>query len=411
MVLAAAATAFVRRSLKPLSISNAGAVILRSGIQDLCYAVPGYGTTPIPLALYGRHSNLETCQVRDFGDAYRSGFVNSPRMKRFALGLIRACGAFTLARTMSADMGRILMYHNFSAAGEAQTGAVNVTVLRAQLAYLRQHFRVVPLTRIFDGLKTGTPLDPLTVALTIDDGRRNCHEVLFPLLKEFEMPATFFVVTSFIRGEDWVWTDKILWLSDLSTRTDDLSADKLETLFATLNRLRPEKRTAYIEGIAHRMGVSIPREVPPKFAPCSWSELREMSDSGLVEIGSHTVTHPILATLTEEESWRELTVSRAQIEEAVGRPVVSFCFPNGKSGDYRLSQLQQVRDAGYAGAVSADFGMVENSADPYTLPRIGVSDDFDTLSFSKYLDGAEHYQLKLQRSLGLRGTAEAPFKA
>ena len=337
--------------------------------------------------------------------------MNSPRMKRFALGLIRACGVFTLARTMSADMGRILMYHNFSAAGEAETGAVNVTVLRAQLAYLHQHFRVVPLARIFDGLKTGTPLDPLTVALTIDDGRRNCHEVLFPLLKEFEMPATFFVVTSFVRGEDWVWTDKILWLSSLSTRTDDLSAEKIETLFATLNRLRPEKRTAFIEGIANRMGVAIPREVPPKFAPCSWSELREMSDSGLVEIGSHTVTHPILATLTEEESWRELTVSRAQIEEAVGRPVVSFCFPNGKSGDCRLSQLQQVRDAGYAGAVSADFGMVENGADPYTLPRIGVSGDFDTLSFSKYLDGAEHYQLKLQRSLGLRGTAEAPFKA
>jgi peptidoglycan/xylan/chitin deacetylase (PgdA/CDA1 family) len=337
--------------------------------------------------------------------------VNSLRMKRFALGLLRACGAFTLARTMSANMGRILMYHNFSAAGETHTGAVNVTALRAQLAYLHQHFRVVPLARIFDGLKSGAPLDPLTVALTIDDGRRNCYEILFPLLKEFEIPATFFVVTSFIRSEDWVWTDKVLWLSDLPTRTDDLSANKIETLFATLNRLRPEDRTAFIEGVARRVGVSIPREAPPKYAPCSWRELREMSDSGLVDIGSHTVTHPILATLTEEESWRELTVSRAQIEEAVGRPVVSFCFPNGKPGDYRLSQLQQIRDAGYAGAVSADFGMVANSADPYMLPRLGVSGESDTLSFSKYLDGAEYYQVKLQKSLGLRVTAGAPFKA
>jgi peptidoglycan/xylan/chitin deacetylase (PgdA/CDA1 family) len=297
---------------------------------------------------------------------------------------------------MSAQMARILMYHNFSGPNESGTDAVNSTALRGQLAYLRRHFHVVPLACIFEHLKAGRPLDKLTVALTIDDGRRNFYEFMFPLLKEFEIPATFFVVSSFIRREDWLWTDKVLWLSDQPSRSSELSADKMEVLFAKLNRLRPEARNAFIEAIAAGMGVSIPGEAPLKYAPCSWSELREMADSGLVEVGSHTVSHPILATLTEEESWLELTVSLAQIEEALGRRVVSFCFPNGKPGDYRLSQLRQIREAGYAGAVAAEFGMVTTSADPYELPRIGVSGYSDALSFSKNLDGLEYYQARLQ---------------
>ena len=323
-------------------------------------------------------------------------------MKRLALGLIRNCGAFALARAMSARMPRILMYHNFCALEDATPGAVNIEVVRNQLAYLRRHFRVVPLARVIEQLKSGSQFEQRTVALTIDDGRRNCYEFLFPLLKEFSMPATFFVVSSFITGEDWVWTDKVLWLSEQPSRPDELSSANIERLFAILNRMRPETRNARIAAMAATMGVSVPKDPPPKYAPCSWSELREMADSGLVEIGSHTVTHPILASLTDEESWNELILSRSQIEAGLGRPVRSFCFPNGMPGDYRLSQVQQIVDAGYTSAVVARPGMVVHGANPYELPRIGVSGRSDELSFAKDLDGAEYYQAKLQSALGLR---------
>lgn len=288
------------------------------------------------------------------------------------------------------------MYHNVSAASDGRADAVLATEIKEQLAYLHRHFRIVPLRRIFEQLKEGTSLDRLSVALTIDDGRRNCYEVLFPILKEFDIPATFFVVSSFISREDWIWTDKMWWLSEQPSRPKELSANEIEALFQSLNPLRPEIRNEAIAGIAARMGVPIPREAPEKYAPCSWSELREMADSGLVDIGSHTVTHPILASITEEESWRELTVSRAQIEEALCRPVESFCFPNGKAGDYRASQLQQVKEAGYVGAVLANCGMVTSGADPFELPRLGVSGRSDIVAFRKNVDGVEHYQDRLQ---------------
>jgi peptidoglycan/xylan/chitin deacetylase (PgdA/CDA1 family) len=297
-------------------------------------------------------------------------------------------------------MARIVMYHNFSVSGEASTGAVSVSAARTQLEHLRRYFKVIPLTRLVEQLRSGVPLERGTVALTIDDGRRNCYEFFFPLLKEFGMPATFFVVSSFIRGEDWIWTDKVQWLSEQPLSPGELAPDRIESFFEVLNPMRPELRNARIESIAGGMGVSLPEDPPQEYAPCSWGELREMADSGLIEIGSHTSTHPILASLTDGESWQELTVSRAQIEAGLGGKVNCFCFPNGKPSDYRPNHLRQVRDAGYSGAVVARFGLVSRGANPYELPRLGVSGRSDALSFYKYLDGAEYYQEKLTGSHG-----------
>jgi len=313
-------------------------------------------------------------------------------MKKLALNVLRRCGLFSLTRAVSANMARILMYHNFSGAtgdGLSETGA------REQFNYLRRHFRVVPLSRIVEQLATGKELESRWVALTIDDGRRNCYELLFPLLKEYQVPATFFVVSSFIAGKDWLWTDKVLWLREQLARPDELASHTLAGVFRSLNRMRPEARNQRINRWAASARVSLPQRAPMKYAPCTWEELREMAGSGLVEIGSHTTTHPILSSITDQESWKELTESRRQMEEGVGRKVSSFCFPNGLPGDYRPSQVKQLVAAGYRCAVVADFGLVRNGADSYHLPRIGMERKTEPVDIAKYLDGAAYYQSKL----------------
>ena len=289
------------------------------------------------------------------------------------------------------------MYHNFSDSDQADPNAVSVAAARGQLEYLRRHFCVVSLTHLAQQLRSGAPLARNTVVLTVDDGRRNFYQHFFPLLKEFQVPATFFVVSSFIRQEDWLWTDKVLWLAEQPVPADDLSPNRIEHFFEALNRLRPEVRNSRIESLARGMGVSIPKLPLPKYAPCSWSELREMVDSGWVEIGSHTVTHPILASLTDQEVGRELTMSRLEIEEGLSRKVESFCFPNGKQVDYRPHHLAQVRDAGYTSAVVTRFGMAGKASDVYELPRMGVSGKSDFLAFAKCVDGAEYYQQRVRQ--------------
>ena len=313
--------------------------------------------------------------------------------------MLQSCGVFSLTRALSAGMARILMYHNFSEPGATYPDALNVEGVRRQFNYLRRHFRVVPLLELAEQVGSGRKLDRNLAALTIDDGRRNCYEFLFPLLKEFEMPATFFVVSSFIRGEDWIWTDKVLWLSEQPTPPGELKPGRLGDAFRSLNCLSPEERNLRIESLAASVGTTFPKAIPAKYRPCSWSELREMADSGLVEIGSHTVTHPVLSSVTDEESWDELTRSRAQIEGETGRTVKSFCYPNGMAGDYRPSQVQQVQNAGYACSVIAESGMVRSNSDRYRLPRIGMTRKVSLEQISKHLDGFAYYQERLEAGL------------
>jgi peptidoglycan/xylan/chitin deacetylase (PgdA/CDA1 family) len=311
-------------------------------------------------------------------------------MKRLILESLRNWGLFSLARSISSDRARILMYHNFALTEE--TDAVLVSAVRDQFAYLRDHFRVIPLARLVEKLSSRSPIEKNAVVLTVDDGRRNVAELFFPLLKEFRMPATLFVVSSFVLGTDWIWTDKVLWLARHPRAPQELQPNRLEHFFEKMNRLRPDIRNSRIDELASEMKIVTPKEPPPEYAACSIPQLREMADSGLVEIGSHSITHPIFSTLTDEESRWELIESRAQIEQVLDRRVNCFCFPNGKPGDYLPRHLQQLKEAGYSSAVMTHFGMPRRGADEYALPRMGVSGRTDLLSFMKYVDGVEYYQ-------------------
>jgi len=318
-------------------------------------------------------------------------------MKTQVLQALRVCGIFALARALSAGRPRILVYHNFSACSEGES-PVPVACLRNQLEYLRRHFHVVKLSELCRQLAAGRPARKL-LALTVDDGRRNFYEFLFPLLKELQLPATFFVVSSFISKRDWLWTDKVLWLSRQPNPSKELDSGKLPGFFAMLNNMPPEARNACIESLAQGMGSTIPKHAPPQYAPCSWDELREMSDSNLVEIGSHTVTHPILSTLRDHESEHEIAKSRSQLEEQLGRSIEVFAIPNGTREDYRPSQVKQIRKAGYVGAAAAWDGLVEPGTDPYQLPRIGIASWTDQARFTARVDGVEHYRNQLRRAV------------
>ncbi len=312
---------------------------------------------------------------------------------------MRSCGGFALVRSLSSRMGRIVMYHDFCAADERNPDAVSVAAARAHLEHLSRHFRVVRLTTMAEQLASGQQLDSRAVALTIDDGRRNFYDYFFPLLREFQMPVTFFVVSSFVDGLDWIWTDKVLWLSKQAGVSGELAPANLPRFFRELNRQRPEERNRRIAALSRDAGVKIPQNPPAEYEPCSWRQLREMVASGLVDVGSHTVTHAILSSISDEESWAELVESRRRIQHCVDQPVLSFCPPNGTPADYRPAQLEQVKAAGYSCSVTTDFGFVSQHSDPYRLPRIGGGRS-DRMVFYKRVDGPMYYRHRLRTLLG-----------
>ena len=109
-------------------------------------------------------------------------------MKRSALQVMRHCGVFSVARAMSGRMARILMYHNFRGPEENENVAIDAKLLRKQFSWLDRHFQVLPLLELVARLQSGRGLGRNSVALTIDDGRRNFYEFAFPLLNFITCP-------------------------------------------------------------------------------------------------------------------------------------------------------------------------------------------------------------------------------
>jgi len=89
------------------------------------------------------------------------------------------------------------------------------------------------------------------------------------------------------------------------------------------------------------------------------------------EIDSHSLDHPDLTTLSEDELLRELDVSRSRIKRAFGtRAANFFAYPSGR---YDARVKRAVRAAGYLAATTVERGFATPTADPYALARIQVS--------------------------------------
>jgi peptidoglycan/xylan/chitin deacetylase (PgdA/CDA1 family) len=226
--------------------------------------------------------------------------------------------------------------------------------------YVRRHFRVVPLrTLLSDNMDLNGCL-----AITFDDGLRNNVQVAYPILKEYGVPATFFVCPGLVDAGRWLWNHE----ARQRLRRVVASPEEIESVIYGMKRMPLAERL--------RMEASI-REATPAFQPtaeerhefdlASWQELREL-DPRLVTIGSHTMTHPILPSLDDLDIENEVAESRRLLERRLGRPVELFAYPNG---DVDAATLACVR-RNYAGAVTVEEGLVGPMLDPHLLPRLNV---------------------------------------
>lgn len=270
---------------------------------------------------------------------------------------------------------RILMLHGVGGARMSQEDFYRV------MAWLKAHYDVVPLDAMIRDILSGEPAPAGSgrsqLAITFDDGLRNQCLIARPVLEQLAMPATIFVCPGLVETGQWMWNH------DARARLSRLQPEA----FAEWARLGGSP-SQHIEGaIAWMKTLALPerlqvqaqlRECTPDFVPTqdehdaydmmTWDEVRAC-DRGLMSIGSHTMTHPILPTLTEPEIQRELQASRDMLEAQLGRTVDVFCFPNG-STDARVRQMAR---SIYRAALTTEEGMISATVDPMAIPRIPVT--------------------------------------
>ena len=107
----------------------------------------------------------------------------------------------------------------------------------------------------------------------------------------------------------------------------------------------------------------------------SSEQLRRLNQSELIDIGAHTVNHPILARLDDAAAEAEIRNSKAQLEQLLGESVELFAYPNGKPGnDYLPQHVLQVQRAGFRYALSTSEGVARNRSALFEVPRLGSWD-------------------------------------
>jgi peptidoglycan/xylan/chitin deacetylase (PgdA/CDA1 family) len=321
-------------------------------------------------------------------------------MKRTILKLLQGAGAFAPFRWAHRNQALIVTYHRFS---EREGGArISARAFAEQTRYLAAHYTLVPLSHLADCLRM-PEVPPRLAAITIDDGYRDAYEIAFPILRKYRAPATVFIVTEFMDGTKWLWTDKPRYLTalaapqalkvgigdrDLKLELNGSASRAVAAALinAALKPLSEEAREASIKRLASELKAPLPERPPAEYSAINWGQAREMADAG-VEIGSHTLTHPILTGLSDERLRDEVSLSRDRIQTALGRKVETFCYPNG---DHDLRTRREVARAGYRLAVTTDFGLNNDLSDPLALRRI--HGDYDLARFAKNTCGLARAQ-------------------
>lgn len=259
--------------------------------------------------------------------------------------------------------------------------AVTVDELAWLAAFLAEHYTCETLAEAHRRFQAGDrPRRPL-LALTFDDGQRDNWEHARPVLARAGIRATFFVPVDAVDRDAPLWHDRLAY-AVLALLAGDRAAglrllagagiagegDAVDDRATAALAVRRSKRLTEAErgALVERLEAAAGGPARPGWdGVMSWAQLRELARGGH-EIGSHTVTHPLLPGVDAAQLEREIAGSRARIAGELGTPCDSFCYPNGDCDD---RVVEAVRRAGYRQAVVTAWGPNGPGADPFRLRR------------------------------------------
>ena len=327
-------------------------------------------------------------------------------MKDKILKTVYKTGGFSLASNLFTRRTLILTYHRFSRSADPLR--VSRDEFERHLRYLKKHNTVLSLDEVIDASVNGHRMPKNPTVITIDDGYSDAYDIAFPLLKKHKLPATLYVITDFVDGKIWLWTDLMRYILN-NTKKENLgvkfsNGKKLDVKLRDhsqrmrladrvngyLKKEPNEAKDAKISEIAKSMDVEVPKKPPSEFASVDWKQISKM-DKSVLKIGSHTVTHPILPNVGTEQLETELTQAKTKLEKKLNRPVKHFCYPNGS---LNRKVRSAVKNAGYKSATTTKYGLNNKQIDLFLLSRMDAPANIE--NFAQTVSGFEYLRKKIR---------------
>jgi peptidoglycan/xylan/chitin deacetylase (PgdA/CDA1 family) len=315
----------------------------------------------------------------------------------------------------------VLLYHRVARASiDPQLLCVSPERFAEHLGVLAESYAPLALGELLARMRAGKPANRC-VAVTFDDGYADNLLTAEPLLERAGVPATVFVASGNVRDGRPFWWDELervllqpgelpsaltvtisgkqfhfelgddaAYMPDATDRRaawtvldDDDPGPRqaaYRRLCSSLRNLDETEREAALAGL--RSLVEPPNGPEPNVArPLTREELRRLVGEGFVDVGAHSVSHPVLARLASRRQEEEIAGSKRELEEIAGRPVSSFAYPYGGASDFDEAAVSLVRAAGFDHACTAVAGRLTPRTNPFRVPRLLVRDwtgeDFD----------------------------------
>lgn len=292
----------------------------------------------------------------------------------------------------------ILMYHRVVTGVELssqfiQPGMyVTSDTFDRQVRFLREHFDVVSMHELLAmRLRKVWNTNRRYCVITFDDGWLDNYVHAFPVLRQYDVPATIFLPTGVVGTAMWFWPEQVGWLTQqFALLPPKRKAETLASLRAGgswLNGIagmmevgQSDSLIEHCKAVSHeRIGELVCRlteemgaRLPDERLVVNWEEVGEMS-AAKISFGSHSVAHKILTTVSDAELHEEVYGSLKALQQKSLNVVPVFCYPNG---NYSAKVMRCVEAAGYSAATTTEPGWeVPDTSRMFRLKRIGIHND------------------------------------
>lgn len=333
------------------------------------------------------HERRHPHSARRIKNRKRLGWIARQLRHRFALG------------------AWILCYHRVGTPPcDPNSLSVSLEHFAQQMELLHRLAHPIRLSQLVEGLRRGT-IPRGAVVVTFDDGYASVLHQALPIVKQYEIPVTIFMTSGFLGSKRETWNDELeqillqpnilperlslnlegvslewraenavyteqdaalyrIWTLDSGT-TPTLRHRLFRLLHSRLLPLPEARRLRVIDELIRWSGATLNLRSTHRFLLSD--ELSILADDDLVDIGAHSVSHPVLPNLPMHEQEREIAQSRTALEQTIGRPIRSFAYPYGARS---CDTIELVRRQGFDSACITFDDVVFPGTDQFQLPRI-----------------------------------------
>lgn len=313
-------------------------------------------------------------------------------------------------RTLYSDDLAILAYHRVCDIPDESRYPFDVELMSTtptefawQMEYVKTYFNPITFAQLLEAIDGKQALPPRPVIVTFDDGFDDNYHHAFPVLKRLQVPATFFLSTGYIGAPKTFWYDWLAYIvlhmppGALAVGAQPVQVDAdikarrraFKFIVEYLKRVPNAQRLEILDTIDRQYGALYQGDDMPLSKTMNWDQVKEMALAGM-EIGSHTVTHPILSNLSESEIQWELTTSKQQLEQILGVPVTTIAYPVGRHFAFNERVRTLSEQAGYRLGISFETGINRMKAlARYALRRVPVGRQTDRALFASMLSFPE----------------------